>query len=113
MGRGFTPGFHKPLNTITAGGSGNQTVPQDVTCFKCGKSRHYANACTYTRPKCFNYNRLGHTASQCRTPKTEPSVHTARGKRSAAKARVYTMDDEEAEGVDGLIRGDCEIDGNL
>ncbi|XP_057452609.1 uncharacterized protein LOC130744440 [Lotus japonicus] len=111
-GRGFYSGSYRPI-TGTARGSGDQTLNREVTCFKCGKPGHYANACPDTRPQCFNCNKLGHTAGQCRAPKTEPTVNTARGKRPAAKARVYTMDGEEAEGVDGLIRGNCEIDGNL
>ncbi|XP_057443964.1 uncharacterized protein LOC130736135 [Lotus japonicus] len=108
-GRGFASGSYKPM-TGTAGGSGDQAANRNVNCFKCGKLGHYANACIDTRPKCFNCDKFGHTASQCRAPKTEPSVNTARGKRPAAKARVYTMDGEEAEGVDVLIRGNCEID---
>ncbi|XP_057432388.1 uncharacterized protein LOC130725153 [Lotus japonicus] len=111
-GRGFTSGSYRPM-AGTAGGSGDQAVNRNVNCFKCGKLGHYANACTDARPKCFNCDKFGHTASQCRAPKTEPSVNTTRGKRPAAKARVYTMDGEEAEGVDGLIRGNCEIDGSF
>ncbi|XP_057452453.1 uncharacterized protein LOC130744281 [Lotus japonicus] len=95
--------------TGTVGGSGNQTLNRDVTCFKCGKSEHYANVCIDPRPKCFNCNRVGHTTSQCKIPKTEPSVNTARGKRPAAKARVYPMDGEEAEGFDAAGDWSTEV----
>ncbi|XP_057457223.1 uncharacterized protein LOC130748096 isoform X1 [Lotus japonicus] len=108
-GRGFTSGSYKPM-AGTAGGPGDQTLKKETTCFRCGEPGHYANACPDKRPKCFNCNRMGHTADQCRAPKTEPTVNTARGKRPAAKARVYTMDGERAE---GFVRGERKNDGNL
>ena len=46
----------------------------------------------------------------CKAPKREPSVNTARGKRPAAKGRVYIMD---GEGAEGLTRGERKNDGNL
>ncbi|XP_057434422.1 uncharacterized protein LOC130727330 [Lotus japonicus] len=83
---------------------------KQVSCFRYGEPGHYANACPDARPKCYNCNKMGHTAGRCRAPKAEPTVNTARGKRSAAKARVYTMDGERAE---GFVRGGRKNDGNL
>ncbi|XP_057439895.1 uncharacterized protein LOC130731637, partial [Lotus japonicus] len=112
-GRGFTPGSYKPMTgAATSGGSGSRPQNREVTCFRCGGTGHYANNCTRP-PRCYNCNKSGHLATECKAPKVEPAVNAVSGKRPVAKGRVYTMDGEEAEGADGLIRGECEIDGNL
>ena len=50
---------------------------------------------------------------ECPEPRAEPAVNLARGNRPAARARVYTMNGQEAAGADRLIQGQGEVAGNL
>ncbi|XP_057445559.1 uncharacterized protein LOC130737734 [Lotus japonicus] len=98
-GRGFTPGSYKPMIAATPG-AGSQSAHPEVTCFRCGKNGHYANSCQNQGPRCFNCNQPGHMAVECKAPMAEPTVNIVKGKRTAAKGRVYVMDSEEADGAE-------------
>ncbi|XP_057439716.1 replication protein A 70 kDa DNA-binding subunit C-like [Lotus japonicus] len=111
-GEGFTSGSYKPLTAVTPGARNRSSHPE-VTCFRCGKTGHYANACMNQGPRCFNCNQPGHMTVDCRAPKVEPTVNTAMGKRPAARGRVYIMDGEEVGGADGVIREKRRNDGNF
>ncbi|XP_057444134.1 uncharacterized protein LOC130736310 [Lotus japonicus] len=111
-GGGFTSGSYKPLTAVTPGAR-NQSAHLEVTCFRCGKTGHYANACMNQGPRCFNCNQPGHKAVDCRAPKAEPTVNTAMGKRPAARGKVYIMDGEEVGGADGVSREKRRNDGNF
>ncbi|XP_057445504.1 uncharacterized protein LOC130737697 [Lotus japonicus] len=80
--RGFTPSSFKPSTTATPG-AGSQSAHPEVTCFRCGKNGHYANACLDQGPRCFNCNQIGHLAVNCRTFQAGPSDNKMKGKLPA------------------------------
>ncbi|XP_057416666.1 uncharacterized protein LOC130711179 isoform X2 [Lotus japonicus] len=108
-GEGFTPGPFRP--TIAAAGrAGSQAGSREMTCFKCGEVGHYSTKCPKGKPRCFKCDLPGHLANNCKTPKVEPFGNTIRGKRPAARGRVYMMD---GEGAEELTRGERKNDGTF
>src|ERR1044072_4338359 len=97
-------------STATPGGQGQK---KEITCFKCNRVGHYSRDCKGTERVCFNCNKPGHFARECKEPKAEPVVNMAQGNRPAARARVYTMNGQEAATAEGLIHGQGEVAGNL
>ncbi|KAL7598686.1 hypothetical protein Lser_V15G21526 [Lactuca serriola] len=58
---------------------------EEVTCFKCGKSGHYADECASSKKVCYECNEKGHISINC--PK----------KKEPAKPKTFHMILDEAD----------------
>ncbi|XP_004514782.1 uncharacterized protein [Cicer arietinum] len=95
---------------------GNQNfgrqLGQVIQYFRCGEGGHYANACTSKSLTCYNYQKSGHFARDCKAPKVEPIVNAIRATHPTAKGRIYFMGVEAGNPSSNLIQRDSEIASN-
>ena len=102
----------------TRGGSvasGYATTTQDesqtIKCFRCG-GPHYISSCSKKSNVCFNCQRPGHLARDCREPsKPVASVSAMRSTRSTATGRILIARGVETSKSEGVNSGECIVSG--
>ncbi|MCI80405.1 enzymatic polyprotein, partial [Trifolium medium] len=58
---------------------------------------------------CYNCQKPGHYARDCRATKAAPSGNATQGGRPTAKGRVYCMGTEVSGQANNAIHEDCQI----
>ena len=74
---------------------------EEVTCFKCGKTGHYANVCPSDKRVCFECHEVGHVLKDC--PKRKDAAKPNLPPKP--KARAFQMTLEAAKEEDDVASG--------
>ena len=102
LGRG--DGFLGGVYRLDKGGSTSNSPWNSLDrreCYRCGSSKHLADACIYKNKECFGCKRTGHVRRKC--PNARKKGKFGKFGVGVNRVPVIESDKEVLEGVEGLL----------